>query len=42
MENMRNKIKKIFAMCFVMLALAVVYSAPAWAEHPFTLPQLTK
>ena len=32
MKNMRSSIKKNFVMCFVMLVLAVVYSAPALAE----------
>jgi len=32
MKNIRSILKKIFVMCFVMLVLAVVYSAPALAE----------
>ena len=32
MKNIRSILKKISVMCFVMLVLAVVYSAPALAE----------
>lgn len=31
MENMRNKIKQILTMCFVIAAMAVVWNAPVWA-----------
>ena len=31
MENMRNKIKQILTVCFVIAAMAVVWNAPVWA-----------
>ena len=32
MENMRNKIKQILTVCFVIAAMAVVWNAPVLAE----------
>ena len=32
MENMRNKIKQILTVCFVIAAMAVVWNAPVWAD----------
>jgi hypothetical protein len=31
MENMRNKIKQILTVCFVIATMAVVWNAPVWA-----------